>query len=66
MKILVNGEPRDVGDAKNLSELLTELNLSNRSLAIAINQEVIPRSLYEETALKADDCVELVQAVGGG
>ncbi len=66
MKIFLNGESREVGDALNLAEILVELNLANRALAIAVNQEIIPRSKYASTVLQSEDQVELVQAVGGG
>lgn len=49
-----------------LVDLLAELNLAGKRLAIEKNGEIIPRSLYEQTALADGDCLEIVVAVGGG
>jgi sulfur carrier protein len=66
MKILLNGEPRDIpGDstAQNLVELL---ELNGKRLAMELNREIVPRSLYVDTLLHEGDHVEIVHAIGGG
>jgi thiamine biosynthesis protein ThiS len=66
MEVLVNGEARDIPEGGSLLELLTQLGFVNRSLAIAVNGTVVPRSQQEERELSSGDQVELIQAVGGG
>jgi sulfur carrier protein len=66
MHILLNGEPREVADDSTLGDLLTTLELQNRRFAVEINEELIPRSEHNGRALRADDRVEVVQAIGGG
>ena len=65
MSILVNGELRDVS-ATTILELVHELGLDVRKVAVERNLEIVPRSLHATTALAEGDRVELVQFVGGG
>jgi sulfur carrier protein len=66
MQILVNGEPTDIPDAMRLSELISQLGLGERRLAVEVNRELVPRSRFAEHELKAGDRVEVIHAVGGG
>jgi thiamine biosynthesis protein ThiS len=66
MHILVNGEQRDVADDATLAELIATLDLADRRFAVEINETLIPRSAHAGHALRADDRVEIVQAIGGG
>jgi len=63
--IHINGEDRIV-KATSLSELVAEMGLEQRMIAIECNLEVVPRSQYESTALKNGDRIELVHMIGGG
>jgi len=66
MHILLNGEPREVADNSTLGDLLATLELQNRRFAVEINEELIPRSEHNGRALRVDDRIEVVQAIGGG
>lgn len=66
MHILLNGEPREVADGATLAQLLGTLDLENRRYAVEINETLIPRSEHASHALRVDDRVEIVQAIGGG
>ena len=65
MQIEVNGEPRDTS-AATISELIAELDLDARKVAVERNLEIVPRSLHDQTRLAQGDRIELVQFVGGG
>lgn len=65
MQIEVNGEPRDTS-AATISELIVELDLDARKVAVERNLEIVPRSLHAQTRLAQGDRIELVQFVGGG
>jgi sulfur carrier protein len=65
MQIEVNGEPRDTS-AATISELIAELDLDARKVAVERNLEIVPRSLHARTRLAQGDRIELVQFVGGG
>jgi len=65
MKIQLNGETKDVC-AATISELVAELGLEKRMLAVERNLEVVPRSQYETTQLDEGDRIEVVHMIGGG
>jgi len=66
MQIQVNGEPLEVAPQSSLSDLVAQLELSGKRIAIELNLEIVPRSRYAETLLKEGDRVEIVHAIGGG
>jgi sulfur carrier protein len=66
MQIQVNGEPLEVAEQSNLSDLIAQLQLAGKRIAIELNLEIIPRSAHAATLLKAGDRVEIVHAIGGG
>jgi len=50
----------------SLSALLDELGVDRRLVAVAHNDEVVPRERYDATVLRDGDRVEVVRMVGGG
>lgn len=66
MNILFNGEPRSVRDAITIAELLEELALDARRVAVEINLELAPRDRHRESILQEGDQLEVVTLVGGG
>lgn len=66
MNILLNGESRPLDSGTHLAQLLQELELEGKRLAVEINREIIPRSQYANTELKNGDTIEIVHAIGGG
>lgn len=66
MNLTVNGSRHEHhGDATLLS-LLRELGAEARRVAIVLNDEVVPRTTFEDTRLKSDDRVEILTFAGGG
>jgi len=67
-KIVVNGEEKEISREMTVRELLRELGVEFREvgLAVAINEEVVPKSEYDKRVVKEGDRVEVVQLVGGG
>jgi sulfur carrier protein len=67
MIIRVNDQPREVADDLALADLVRDLGLAERKgVAIAINDEVAPRSTWPTRALVAADSVLVIQATQGG
>jgi thiamine biosynthesis protein ThiS len=64
--ILLNGEPWPLEAPLTVAELLVKLGLDTRKIAVERNEELVPRSRYGETWLKAGDAVEIVHFIGGG
>jgi len=64
--IILNGSDKQLGDNLNVSQLLEELGLTEKRLAVEINQQIIPRSDFSSFILSEKDNVEIVQAIGGG
>jgi len=63
--IHLNGEERSV-QAGTLADLVRQLGLEKRMIAIERNLEVVPRSEYDSTCLQQGDRIELVHMIGGG
>ncbi|HHJ80363.1 MAG TPA: sulfur carrier protein ThiS [Candidatus Tenderia electrophaga] len=66
MDIIVNGEPRQVGDQYTVAQLLDAMGLVGQRLAVEINLEIVPRSTHADHLLQTGDKVEIVHAIGGG
>ena len=65
MRIEVNGQGRET-NASTVLDLIEELKLDPKKVAVERNLEIVPRSLHASTALADGDKIELVQFVGGG
>ena len=66
MEVLVNGESRTVRFDQTVAELLADLKLDPRHVAVEINLELAPRTAHAERKLQAGDRLEIVTFVGGG
>ncbi|MDI1298890.1 sulfur carrier protein ThiS [Methylotenera sp.] len=67
MQLIINGKPRSF-DAENftVAQLVAQLNLEGKRLAIECNGEIVPRSQFADKQLTDGDKLEIVGAVGGG
>jgi thiamine biosynthesis protein ThiS len=66
MRLLLNGEERDVADVVTIADLVVALGLDARKVAVERNLEIAPRSSYADTALADGDRIEIVTFIGGG
>jgi sulfur carrier protein len=66
MKLLLNGEERDIADIASIADLVSALGLDARKVAVERNLEIAPRSTYADTALAEGDRIEIVTFIGGG
>jgi sulfur carrier protein len=66
MEIQLNGELRILHSETNLHSLITELELGNQAIAVAVNRQVIRRAQWPQHMLHAGDQVDVVRAIGGG
>ena len=66
MEIIVNGQTRRIAEGATIAELLNELDLANKYVAVEVNRELVPKKLHAEHRLAAGDKLEIVTLVGGG
>lgn len=66
MKVFVNGDSRDCADSATVADLITELGLAGKKIAVELNKEILPFTSYASQMLQADDRLEIVHAIGGG
>ena len=66
MNITVNGESRTVEVNFSLEQLLKELDLQCKRIAVEVNRDIVPRSEYAGFTLNENDQIEIVNAIGGG
>jgi len=64
--ITLNGENKQIDNSTTIAQLLQSLDLTNKRLAVEINQQIVPHSDFCKYALNEADKVEIVQAIGGG
>ena len=67
MQLTINGNVRAFDSTSlNVQGLVTLLTITGKRIAIELNGEIVPRSLFESTQLNNGDQLEIVGAVGGG
>ncbi|HXN41434.1 MAG TPA: sulfur carrier protein ThiS [Myxococcaceae bacterium] len=66
LKLLVNGEAREVPDGTTILALLDRLEIPCEQVAVEVNHQVIRRARHAEHRLASGDQVEIVSFVGGG
>jgi sulfur carrier protein len=66
LAITVNGEPMRAPAGARVADLVAQLRLGGRRVAVAIGREVVPRSEHALRQLRDGDHVEILEAVGGG
>jgi sulfur carrier protein len=66
IQISVNGSTKAYERPLAVAELLRDMELAGRKVAVERNGEIVPRSRYAATPLASGDRLEIVVAVGGG
>ncbi|HEX4885063.1 MAG TPA: sulfur carrier protein ThiS [Casimicrobiaceae bacterium] len=64
--VAVNGRPHPLQDGMTVADLVRDLGLAGKRIAVEVNGQVVPKSRHETAALADGDRVEIVGAVGGG
>ena len=65
IQIQLNGESRLTKSA-SVAELLEELGLVDRKVAVEHNRDIVSRTSYSSTQLAPGDSLEIIHFVGGG
>jgi thiamine biosynthesis protein ThiS len=64
--ITLNGERYEIGRPLTVAELLAELGIDARRVAVEHNIVVLKRDAFGATVVREGDHVEIVNFVGGG
>jgi sulfur carrier protein len=64
--LTINGEPRRFEEDLSVAELIEQLDLQGKRLALERNGEIVPRGSFASQRLADGDRLEIVVAVGGG
>jgi sulfur carrier protein len=65
MRVMINGEQREISSSR-VDALLSELEYEGTHFAIALNYDVLPKSRWAETPLRAGDEIEIITPRQGG
>lgn len=66
ISVRINGNEKEIGGSQTVLDLLELLKIKNPAVAVAINDEIVPRSEIKTRQVCEGDRIELIQAVGGG
>jgi sulfur carrier protein len=66
INITINGETRNFERQLAFAQLIDELGLAGKRIAIERNGEIVPRSEFALRSIADGDRLEIVVAVGGG
>lgn len=66
VRVLVNGEPRELAAGATVSTLIAQLGFAPGTVAVERNRDVVPRRDHGTTELLSGDELEVVTFVGGG
>lgn len=66
INIYLNDAEQSIKLTQTLAELLIENNYINQHFAVAINNQLIPHSVYNLTRLNSGDRVDIIVPMQGG
>ena len=66
IEIRVNGKVKHVSDKYKMSDLVKNLKIPMKKVAIELNQEIIDKKKINKIILKKKDKIEIVHFIGGG
>ena len=66
IKIKVNGKVKSIPDNCKMLDLVKNLKIPMKKVAIELNQEIIDKKNINKINLKKNDKIEIVHLIGGG
>ncbi len=66
MRIVVNGETKEIPEGSTVKTLIERFDLQGKGVAVAVNMTFVPLDEYETYRLKEGDEVEVLAPVYGG
>jgi sulfur carrier protein len=66
MRLLLNGVERELPDGSSVADAVAALGAPDRGVAVAVDDDVVPRAEWPRHALRDGVRVEVLTAVQGG
>ena len=66
IELSINGQARQLPEGTTVADLVAQLESGPRGIAVVVNAEVVPRSVWPDTPVTAGDRVEVLRAAQGG
>ena len=66
IKIKINGKINKIDDKTKLSDLVKNLKVTLKKVAIELNREIVDKKNLNKINLKVNDKIEIVHFIGGG
>lgn len=66
INIIVNGQEKEIAENINIGMLLKELGIEDKTMASAVNMEVVKKDNWDNHVICDGDKVEFLHFVGGG
>ena len=66
IKIKINGKINRIDDKTKLSDLIKNLKVPLKKVAIELNREIVDKKNLNKINLQVNDVIEIVHFIGGG
>ena len=66
IEIKLNGKVKVITEDYKIIDLISDLRIPLKKVAIELNQEILDKKLLNKTKLKKNDKIEIVHFIGGG
>ena len=66
IQVQVNDKPVECPQGQSLTALLASLEMPQQATAVALNDDIVARSQWDDTILNTGDRIALFQAIAGG
>ena len=66
MQVRINGQFRQLNGPTSIETLLEELGYRNHFVAVALNQQCIPKQNYQDKLVEDQDEIEILAPMAGG
>ncbi len=66
IELQINGESQTYPIGTILPDLLAQIGLNPRLVAVEYNGEILPRQFWDTTTVQTGDRLEIVTIIGGG
>jgi sulfur carrier protein len=66
MKLIINGEEKEIASGITIHELLEQLEVKDKVMACAVNMEIVKKENWKSYTPQDGDKLEVLEFVGGG